>query len=307
MPQSLLGNQLEIRWIPRPDVFSENLAKRLDRESFKFKHKLLGHPALSLENLAKVIPALPKNHVHYSNKMMKNGDSFEQSFQHSNNLSIEETIDSIRVSDSYIMISSPEIDDSFASLYRELITDVETLMQKRGVGTKAIDPKLYLFIASPNSITPFHIDRYSTFLMQFRGSKEICVFNPWDERAVTSIAREAYVAYANTHLPWCLENDVLATKFVFHPGETLHIPFVAGHHVKNGSEDVSISMSIIFNTRQTMMWRKALTFNHSIRPILERFDITPAPVGVHFWRDTAKAYFQRPVSRVTKLLKSSKY
>ena len=36
---------------------------QLDRRAFMFKHKLLGHPALSVQNLAKVIPALPANQV----------------------------------------------------------------------------------------------------------------------------------------------------------------------------------------------------------------------------------------------------
>jgi hypothetical protein len=38
----------------------------LDRNAFKFKHTLLGHPTLSLENLARVIPALPKDRVMFS-------------------------------------------------------------------------------------------------------------------------------------------------------------------------------------------------------------------------------------------------
>jgi hypothetical protein len=200
------------------------------------------------------------------------------------------------------MVRSPEVDRSFKELYQELVADVETLIRQRGVGSKAVDPQLYLFIASPNSITPFHIDRYSTFLMQFRGSKEVCVFQPWDDRVVAPANREAYVSYTNTHLPWSPKVDVLATKYLFKPGEALHIPFVSGHHVRNGSEDVSISMSIIFNTRETMIWRRALNFNHKLRPVLSHFGLKPAPIGVNFWRDTAKSYLQRPMSRAMKFL-----
>lgn len=283
-----------------------DLAEKLDRESFKFEHKLLGHPALSLENLANVLPALPKDRVLFSTKSMKIGDNFEQSFSdRAKQDSIEKIIGEIRTSDSYIMISQPEIDPSFRDLYRELVNDVETLMRQRGVGKQAIDPQLYLFIASPNSVTPFHIDRYSTFLMQFRGSKEVCVFPAWDERVVTSADREAYITYQNTQLPWSEQIDTLATKFRFHPGEAIHIPFVAGHHVRNGSDDVSISMSIIFNTAQTMMWRKALTFNHTSRSILKRFGITPTPVGIDRWRDTTKSYLNRPISLSNKLVRKA--
>jgi hypothetical protein len=179
-----------------------------------------------------------------------------------------------------------------------LLADVQTLMRRRGVGTQAIDPQLYLFIASPNAVTPFHIDRYSTFLMQFRGSKEVTVFPQWDERVVPSVSREAYVAYANSRLSWSPEADALGTKFEFAPGEAIHIPFVAGHHVRNGGDDVSISMSIIFNTAQSMAWRRALSFNHASRRVLGRFGIAPSPVGRNPLRDSAKAQIWDAVAKV---------
>lgn len=38
----------------------------LDKSPLKFKHKLMGHPTLSIDNLCKVIPELPENQVMYS-------------------------------------------------------------------------------------------------------------------------------------------------------------------------------------------------------------------------------------------------
>lgn len=288
------------------DCFGKDAdAERLDREAFKFQHKLLGHPALSLENLARVIPSLPKSSVMYSKGLLKNGDDFETTFsKRPQDRSIEETIENIRVSDSYIMVSSPEADASFAPLHKELIADVEVLMRSRGVGHAAVDPKLFLFIASPNSVTPFHIDRYSTFLLQFRGSKQVTVSSPWDERVVTAPHCEAYVAYKNTRLPWSSAMDEHSTTFDFRPGDALHIPFAAGHHVRNGGEDISISMSIIFNTRQSMAWRGALNFNHRARRVLARVGMAPAPVGVSPARDLAKSLVWSSAVRVSKSLKS---
>lgn len=280
--------------------FEENEAlNQLDSAAFKFTHKLLGHPALSLENLARVLPALPKERVAYSKGLLDVSDDFEGTFKkRPEDRTIEETIENIRTSNSYIMVSSPEIDPSFAPLHRQLVEDVESLMRRLGVGKEAIDPKLYLFIASPNSVTPFHIDRYSTFLMQFRGSKQVSVFPQWDERAVSSANREAYISYSNTKLPFNDEIDALGTTFEFAPGEALHIPFIAGHHVRNGGDDVSISMSIIFNTEQSMAWRRALRFNHSARKLLKPVGLTPSAIGAQPWRDKSKAKLWGMVSKV---------
>ena len=271
--------------------FDENdVLNQLDSAAFKFTHKLMGHPALSLENLARVLPSLSSERVSFSKGLMNIGDDFESTFkqQHADR-SLEDVIENIRTSNAYIMVNRPEVDPSFAPLHRQLVDDVEILMRRLGVGNNAIDPQLFLFIASPNSITPFHIDRYSTFLMQFRGSKHVSVFPQWDDRCVSSAHREAYISYSNTKLPFNDEIDALGTSFEFSPGEAIHIPFIAGHHVRNGSDDVSISMSIIFNTEQSMAWRRALRFNHSARRFLKPVGISPVPVGKQPWRDAAKA------------------
>jgi len=276
---------------------------KLDRAAFKFRHRLLGHPSLSLENLGRVLPALPKSQVMFSKSRLANGDDFETTFRsRPRDQSIEQTIENIRSSASYIMVQAPEVDASFADLRRDMQADVEKLMELRGIGGAAMDAKLYLFIAPPNAITPFHIDRYSTFLLQFSGSKTVTVFPQWEERVVSAPDREAYVAYDRTQLPWTDDLNMLGTSFDFRPGDALHIPFVAGHHVRNGPEDVSISMSIIFNTRESMAWRRAICFNHRMRKHLAGLGMQPAPVGRSMWRDQAKSAMYRTGSRVLRMI-----
>lgn len=263
---------------------------KLDSAAFKFNHKLLGHPSLSLENLARVLPELPEGRVEYSKGLLNVNDNFEKSLDQVTKFSLEETIENIRTSNSYIMVNHPDVHASFAPIKRQLVEDVETIMRRLGIGNEAIDPRMFLFISSPNAVTPFHIDRYSNFLMQFRGSKQVSVFPQWDERAVTAKHHEAYMAYANTKLPFDAEIDALGTRFDFKPGEAIHIPFLAGHHVRNGSEDVSISMAIFFNTEQNNAWRKALRFNGISRRVLHKVGMKPAQVGRQAWRDKAKAW-----------------
>ncbi|RYY76316.1 MAG: transcriptional regulator [Gammaproteobacteria bacterium] len=273
------------------ESFEENESlDQLDSAAFKFNHKLLGHPSLSMENLARVLPELPAGRVEFSKGLLNVNDDFEKTLENQTcKIKLEEIIENIRTSNSYIMVNHPDVHPSFAPIKRQLVEDVESIMRRLGIGKEAIDPRLFLFIASPNSVTPFHIDRYSNFLMQFRGSKHVSVFPQWDERAVTAKHHEAYMAYANTKLPFNDEIDALGTRFEFKPGEAIHIPFLAGHHVRNGSEDVSISMAIFFNTEQNNAWRKALRFNGIARNVLKKVGLSPAPVGQQAWRDKVKA------------------
>ncbi|HET8869481.1 MAG TPA: cupin-like domain-containing protein [Aquabacterium sp.] len=285
--------------------FNEQFRPELmDRQSFKFGHTLLDHPALTLASLSEVIPALPASQVMYSKGLLDTGADFEGTFKkRPQDATIEEVIDQIRTRDSYIMVRQPEKHAVFADLHKALIGEVASVLRQRGVRPHVIDPQLYLFIASPNSITPFHIDRYSTFLMQFRGTKQVCVHPQWDQRVVSAPNAEAYVAYQSTKLPWSPEVDKLGITWDFSPGEALHIPFLAGHHVKNGPDDVSISMSIIFNTDESMMWRRAYRFNHAVRGRLARFGIEPHPVGDRPWLDASKSGLVRLRDKLADLRK----
>lgn len=271
--------------------------RELDREPFKFHHQLMGHPALELENLAKVIPSLPDEYVKYSKGLMRNGDDFENcNIHHRSQIPLAETIESMRTSDSYVMVRSPQIHESFQPVFRDLSGDVEHLLRQM-FGRRdqlLIKPQLYLFIASPGSHTPFHIDRNSTMLLQFRGSKQVVLFPQWEPQVVSDEAREAYAAYDNTKLPWSDSRDAFGQRFDFKPGEGLHIPFIAGHYVQNGTEDVSISMSIIFNTPESQAQLDALQLNHKVRGM----GWAPSPVGRHPGRDQLKSFLWRARRKV---------
>jgi Cupin-like domain len=279
----------------------------LDREPFLFGHTLLGHPALSVENLARVIPSLPKSHVYHSNGRLTEGDNLDSAhLDHAPEASLEATMEDLRNTDAYIMVRQPEQHASFQPLHAELKSDVDQFIRKAGLGGVAEDTMLYLFIASPNSVTPFHIDRYSTFLMQFRGSKEVTVFPPWDNRVVEDEDTEQFFANTGRRPPWRPEAAALGTSFGFSPGQTLHIPFTAGHHVRNGPDDVSISLSIIFNTEQTRQLIRAMLFNHHSRRLLRRVGLQPRRVAMDAGGVGAKAGVWTAGRRVAGLFRGSR-
>lgn len=136
------AHSAEIRHFDRISVsppqrcFADNVRPELfDREPFLFTHKLLGHPALSMDNLGRMIPALPERQVHYSSGRLQTSDNFERAHtDHANGMCIEETIATLRTSNSYIMIREPQEDESFHPLFRELVDDVNGVLGRRDGG-----------------------------------------------------------------------------------------------------------------------------------------------------------------------------
>lgn len=275
---------------------------KFDNTPFKFSHKILNHPTLSIENLAKVLPRMPKGHVKYSKGFDHVGGDFDNAENtHKNNLTLEETIENIKTSNSYIAVHSAEVDPSFKELYEDLIADAQTMMKLKGVGKKALVPKIFLFIASPGAYTPFHLDRHTTFLFQLRGKKEVAVFPQFNPKVVDPKQREAYADYSSYELTWDDEMDQYAYKFDFSPGEGIHIPFIGGHYVKNGTDDVSISMSIIFRTKQSQRWLDAMGFNNRLRKHFAKIGIQLKAVGTKGSMDRLKAFIYPFLDRLQNL------
>lgn len=271
---------------------------RLDREPFKFSHKLLEHPALGMDSLSRSLPQLPADRIMYSKGLSDLGINFDRAhIDHKNGKTLEETIETIRTGSSYIAVRDPEEHPSFRELYQDLVDDVGQLMRSNGRARRAMKPRMWMFIASPGAQTPFHFDRYSNFLMQVRGSKQVAVFPNFDTDIVTSEECESYMDRDEAKPLWKPEFDAYATKFDFAPGEAIHIPYIAGHYVKNGMEDVSISLSFFFQTNETLRWTNAMRFNHRTRASMARMGMKPSPVGHQAYRDSAKAFMLRVMDK----------
>lgn len=263
---------------------------KLDRVPFTFKHRLLDHPALTMEGLAESLPQLSPECITYSKGLSDLSINFDRAhLEHGNGLSLRETIETIRTSNSYIAVRDPVAHPAFCDLYESLRAEMTELQRQSGNSQAIHEPRMWLFIASPNAMTPFHFDRYSNVLMQIRGSKEVAVFPNFRPDIVPVDICEAYMDRKEVQAPWHPELDAHAIKFDFRPGDTLHIPYTSGHYVKNGPEDVSISLSFFFQTDETLRWTRAMQFNHRVRKRVQRFGVTPSPVGHNRYVDGAKA------------------
>ncbi len=270
---------------------------KLDRKPFEFRHTMVDHPVLTLENLSKILQELPKEKVMFSKGLNDLAVNFDKALDNdTKKLNLNEMIETIRTSNCYIAARNLEMHESFKGLYSDLLEDIGKLLKHHKTGKKPLEPMVWLFIASPNAITPFHFDRSSNFIFQIRGSKELAVFPPRVEEIISAKDTESYLDWSSQLPPWREELDKHAHKFNFKAGEAVHIPFVSGHYVKNGPEDISITMSIFFHSNETKRWSGAMRFNNRMR----RFGLKLKPVGNAPVADRIKAGLMPAVNGVFK-------
>ena len=260
------------------------------RLPFLIKHRLAGHPAFKLESLAELGRRLPEKSVEYNaGTLAPNQDPTSTP---RNGLSIEETVRRIREHSSWMVLKNVEQDPE----YRELL---DQCLDELRPATEAVEPGMnrregFIFISSPNAVTPFHMDPEQNFLLQVAGSKSIHQWDRNDRVVISEADIERFHAFApHRNLPYQERFEERARVFELSPGKGLHFPSMVPHWVKNGPE-ASVSFSITFRTRTTI----AAAEVYKVNEFLRRYGLRPRPPGHSTLVDRTKVNVARVLEKV---------
>ncbi len=260
-------------------------AERFNRLPFAVSHNLGEHPLFALERLtelAKTLWALGGAKV----VLQDGGGSFENRWDEIQikTLSFINGIRDIQQSGSWALLKSIQEDPE----YKECIDlCVVELSEATGIDLKKeitwIDG--YIFIASPGSVTPHHIDHESNFLLQVHGEKSFNVSDPYDRSVLFEEEIESYYAGDLSAAAFKAVSQEKAYVFPLKPGAGVHIPSKGPHWVRNGDE-YSISFSINFCMRETDLKARIYQCNHYLRSL----DFAPTPPGQSGFKDRLKIF-----------------
>ncbi|RDC60468.1 hypothetical protein HME9302_01675 [Alteripontixanthobacter maritimus] len=232
-------------------------------------HALARHDLLTLDALAELAGQLPPMSIEYNRGDLPIGVDDKPE---ATGLSIEDTIRHIAASNSWAVLKNIEQVPQYGGLLHGLLTELQTEIE-RATGAM-LRPQGFVFISSPDAVTPFHFDPEHNILLQLRGSKVMTQFPAGDTRFVADEFHEQYHSGGPRELTW---NDSFAEHgrpFALRPGEALYVPVMAPHFVRNGA-DSSVSLSIT--------WRSDWSFNEAdsrgMNRILRRLGFAPAAPG----------------------------
>jgi len=222
-------------------------------------HNLTSHPLLEIEALARLAERLPITSVEYNRGDLPIGVDGKPG---SNGLTIAETIRRVAEAESWAVLKNIEQVPAYEALLLGLLEEIRPEIE---AATGAmLTPQGFIFVSSPNSVTPYHFDPEHNILLQIRGTKVMTQFAAGDTRFVPDEAHETYHSGGPRELRWddgFLEHG---TEFALSPGEALFVPVMAPHFVKNGPAP-SVSLSITWRSEWSYRESDARIFNAILR------------------------------------------
>jgi hypothetical protein len=252
------------------------------------RHNLTSHPLLEIEALASLAEKLPITSVEYNRGDLPIGVDGKPG---SNGLTIAETIRRVAEAQSWAVLKNIEQVPAYRDLLLGLLEEIRPEIE---AATGAmLTPQGFIFVSSPNSVTPYHFDPEHNVLLQIAGHKVMTQFPAGDTRFVPDEAHETYHSGGPRELRWDEAMLEHGTRFPLSPGEALFVPVMAPHFVQNGPAP-SVSLSITWRSEWSYRESDARIFN----AILRERGLSPKAPGRWPRQNHAKAYAFRVLRKL---------
>ncbi len=245
----------------------------------KLRHALDAHPLLALDALADLAETLPDSSVEYNRGDVPIGVTGKPA---GNGLSIGDTIRGIETTGSWAVLKNIEQHPAYAALLQALLAELAQEISART--GRMMKQQGFIFVSSPDAVTPYHFDPEHNILLQLAGEKELTVFPAGDPRFAGDGVHETYHTGGGRELSWDDGWAPHGLPFRLTPGEAIYVPVMAPHFVRNGPRP-SISLSITWRSEWSFAEADARAFNR----LLRRMGLNPRPPGRWPARNTAKA------------------
>lgn len=260
---------------------------------FRLRHSFADDPRFALPALLDLARRLPPGSIEYNaGDIVIDQDPDKTPMT---GLSIEETIRRIEEKNSWMVIRHVEEDAEYRDALEACLAEIAPAAAK---STGAMFRKIgFIFISSPNAVTPLHLDPEHNILMHLRGEKRMTIY-PSDKGIIPDERHELYhVGKAHRNLRHHPDYDAYAETFDLLPGDALYVPVKAPHWVKTGPSPC-VSFSITWKSRASDAEARLRIANHAIRAWGGK---PPAP-GARASRDAAVVFAQRVAAKLGRRL-----
>jgi mannose-6-phosphate isomerase-like protein (cupin superfamily) len=181
----------------------------------------------------------------------------------------------------WLTLLNVEDDPGMTELMKTHLDQLESgMIEKQGIKRGKMRKRVaFIFVSSPNSVTPVHFDIEHSLLMQVSGSKTVSI-GCYESDAVRRHEIDRYWDGSHGRIE-TLPRE--AAAYTLTPGRAVYIPPGTPHWVHNGP-DISLSVTLTYFTAATVRENRIEDFNSHLR----RRHVKPREPGRSTTVDTAK-------------------
>ncbi|HWW47633.1 MAG TPA: cupin domain-containing protein [Xanthobacteraceae bacterium] len=283
-----------------PVITAENDALRRDFpfKPFAIRHQLAGHPLLTLPNIAKLAAKLPRDLIEYNSGHV--AVSQDPKTVPMIELNPIEIVERIETAGAWMVLKRIENDPSYRQLLEDTLLSVARARGFASLNEAGFEQvEGYLFVSSPNSTTPFHLDSEDNFFVQIHGEKFFAIYDNADR----SIVSDDEIERSMTQHRNLKFDDSFAPRGVeFHlfDGDGCYVPYQWPHWVRTAGS-YSISMAITWKTAHVRRNNDL----HYCNSMLRRLGMPQPAPGRRPFADAAKLTLYRAAVGAIRPLRSS--
>jgi hypothetical protein len=285
-------------WTPAISAANQALRRDFPRKPFAIRHKLAGHPLLTLARIAQLAAELPRERIEYHSGTAAIGHDPDAAPRL--DLTPVEVVKRIETAGAWMVLKGIENSPDYRDLLEDALVSVARARGFNGLLDAGFEQlEGCLLVSSPNATAPFQIAHEDNFIVQIHGEKSFTIFDNTDrgiaseheiERAITMHRNLTYDESFAPH----------GAEFQLSAGDGCFVPYQWPHRVRT-ADSHSISLAITWKTREVRRRNDLYGFNAMLRGI----GFPQRPPGRQPVRDALKLAFYRTVVTAIKPLRAS--
>jgi hypothetical protein len=153
---------------------NESLKRDFPLKPFAIRHQFAGHPLLTLPRIAQLAKELPRDLIEY---WSGNADiSQDPDKVKSVDLDPVDVVNRIQTAGAWMVLKRVEKSPEYRALLEDALTSVARARGFKTVKDAGFEQiEGFMFVSSPNSTTPFHMDAEDNFFVQIHGEKTFAI------------------------------------------------------------------------------------------------------------------------------------
>jgi len=271
------------------DTFDQMRVQRL-------RHQLAGHPLMTTESLAALALRIDPDYVRFHDGERSVATNMG-TLLHTDPTreGLRKAIANLHKAKAFVQLMNVRSDPAYRALLDELHAELVPFLPSRD--RDLVNRDASAFLASPRSVTPFHLDHEQNFLCHLRGAKTFYVWDHDDRSVISERALETFFRIGKLRDPiYQADVEPKAQVFALQPGDCIFMPMGSPHAAVTG-DDITATFSLLMNTRSSYDMVETYRVNH----VMRRFGLSPRPVGDSPTTDSLKAHTLEAVRAVRDL------